>query len=84
MVELKANADQVENKVYEYLQVVLDQLKEVYSGKSEQLRTNYLELVKKSQLVTYNHDFIIKSHKHLDKIDFLNQWEIYQKNSYLL
>ena len=79
MVEVKQNADQVENKIYDYLQLVLDQLRNQYTVKSEDLRSNYLELLKKSIQITYNHDFIEDTHYETDKVDFLNQWEVYQK-----
>jgi hypothetical protein len=35
MVELKQNADQIETKVYEYLQQILGQVKNAYQAKSE-------------------------------------------------
>ena len=51
MIELKSNADQIENKMYEYLQKILQQLKSIYIEKTEQLKSNYLELLKKDQLI---------------------------------
>jgi hypothetical protein len=54
MVELKKNSDLVENKIYDYLQKMLEQLKKVYKKKLHQLRVNYLELVKKGQQIAYH------------------------------
>ena len=46
MVELKLSSDGIENKLYDYLQLILSQLKAIYTQKSSQLKQNYLELMK--------------------------------------
>ena len=79
MIELKKNSDSVENQIYEFLKKLLDQLKDAYEEKLDKLKDNYLELGKKEQLISFHQDFISNSKKKLDKIDFLNHWEIYQK-----
>jgi hypothetical protein len=82
MIELKQSADQMENKLYMYLQAMLSQLKSIYTSKSRQLKANYQELLKKEQLINYHQTFIQDSSKVQDKIDFLNQWEVFQKIHY--
>ena len=62
----------MENRVYDYLQGILSQLRDIYTTKTQTLRANYLELEKKQTLIGYNHHFIQKSHDLLDRIDFLN------------
>lgn len=50
-----------------------------YNKKQAQLKANYLEYAKKDHLINYHEDFITRSKDELDPVDFLNQWEVYQK-----
>lgn len=79
MLDLKQDAEKIEEQVYEYLQMMLSQLKEIYSSRSAKLKSNYLELMKKDQKISYNENFINEQYNNLREIDFLNNWEVYQK-----
>jgi len=50
-----------------------------YNKKQAQLKANYLEHIKKDHQIHYHEEFINRSARELDTIDFLNQWEVYQK-----
>lgn len=81
MVSLKQNADDAENKLTEYFRLLLEQLRDCYVARSEQLRQNYFELLKRYNQMQEQQEFVTRAFKQLNKVDFLNSWEIFQKVS---